>query len=313
MATRDAGATALNALAQRIPSLIGGSADLAPSTKTTLVGLGDFSYGGDCGRNIHFGVRELAMSAMLNGMALHGGVRPFGSTFLIFSDYARPAIRLAALMGVPSLFVFTHDSVALGEDGPTHEPVEQLNGLRSIPGMTVLRPADANETAQAWDVALRQPGPVALVFTRQKVPTLRGETDLFRHGVAHGGYVLSPEPTSPVKLVLIGTGSEVQLCLGAQPVLAAAGISARVVSFPSCELFDAQPAEYRDSVLPPGVPRVVVEAGSTAAWHRYTGDRGAIVGLDRFGASGAGEVVMQRLGFTVDRVVVAARAVVERP
>ncbi|MCI4331928.1 MAG: transketolase [Thermoplasmata archaeon] len=310
MATRDAGAATLNALAQRIPNLLGGSADLSPSTKTTLVGMGDFSYGGESGRNLHFGVREHAMSAMLNGMALHGGVRPFGSTFLIFSDYARGAMRLAALQRIPSIFVFTHDSVAVGEDGPTHEPVEQLNGLRSVPGMTVIRPADANETAEAWRVALEQPGPTALALTRQKLPVMAFDRTRLREGVSRGGYVLGVESSTPAAVVLVGTGSEVSLCLAAQPLLEAAGISARVVSLPSVELFGAQSVEYRDSILPPEVPRVVVEAGATAAWHRLTGDRGAVVGLDRFGASGAGDVVMAQMGFTVDAVVAAARSVV---
>ena len=310
MATRDAGATTLNALAQKVPTLVGGAADLSPSTKTTLVGLGDFSYGASSGRNLHFGVREHAMSAMMNGMFLHGGVRPFGSTFLIFSDYARPAIRLAALMQIAPVFVFTHDSIGVGEDGPTHEPIEQLAGLRSIPGLTVLRPADANETAAAWSVALRRTGPTALVFTRQKLPMLPGEPGRVRAGVERGGYVLSPEAASPISAVLIGTGSEVQLCLGAQTALKAEGISTRVVSLPSCEMFDLQPPEYRDAVLPPGVPRVVVEAGSTGGWYRYTGAQGTVVGIDRFGASGAGDVVMARLGFTVERVVAAARSVI---
>jgi len=306
VATRDASATVLDEIARQWPAVLGGSADLAPSTKTLVPGLGDFSFDGDCGRNLHFGVRENAMVAMLNGLSLHGGVRPYGSTFLVFSDYARPAIRLAALMQTGAIVVFTHDSIAVGEDGPTHEPVEQLAALRAIPGLTVLRPADANETTEAWRAAVARTGPVALVLTRQKLPTLDPATFPIRDGVRRGAYVLSEAPAGAPRIVLIGTGSEVHLALGAQPVLAQRGIAARVVSMPSWELFDEQAESYRSSVLPPGVPRLSVEAGSPLGWERYVGSDGVSLGLRRFGASAPGPVVYEKLGFSVEHVVEAA-------
>ncbi|MCI4347983.1 MAG: transketolase, partial [Thermoplasmata archaeon] len=296
IATRDASSKAMQAIAAAVPGFLGGSADLAPSTKTTLEGFGEFSGSGPCGRNIHFGVREHAMVGLLNGLALHGGIRPFGATFLIFSDYARPAIRLSALMGLPTILVFTHDSVALGEDGPTHQPVEQLLSLRAIPGFTVLRPADANETVSAWQAAMRQAGPVALVLTRQKLPLLPQPASRARDGASRGAYVLA-EPTFGVaSVVLIGSGSELHLCLAAQGRLAERRIAARVVSMPSWELFDAQPVEYRASILPPGLPKLAVEAGSPIGWERYVGADGAVLGLTRFGASGPGAQVLESLG-----------------
>jgi transketolase len=306
VATRDASARVLDTLARQWPALIGGSADLAPSTKTLLPDVGDFSFEGECGRNLHFGVRENAMVAMLNGLALHGGVRPYGSTFLVFSDYARPAIRLAALMQTRVLLVFTHDSIAVGEDGPTHEPVEQLASLRAIPGLTTFRPADANETAEAWRAAVGRTGPVAFVLTRQKLPTLDPALYPVRDGVRHGAYVLSEAKAGAPGLVLIATGSEVHLALGAQAALAQRGVAVRVVSMPSWELFDEQDAAYRTAVLPPGVPRLAVEAGSPLGWDRYVGAGGRVLGLSRFGASGPGPVVYEQLGFSVERLLEAA-------
>ncbi|HEV2166199.1 MAG TPA: transketolase [Thermoplasmata archaeon] len=306
MSTRDASTQTMQALGRLLPELVGGSADLAPSTRTLLDGDGDFSFTEACGRNLHYGVREHAMAAMVSGMALHGGILPYGATFLIFSDYARPAIRLSALMGVHAILVFTHDSIGLGEDGPTHEPVEQLAGLRAIPGYTVLRPADANEVAEMWRVALGRKGPVALVLTRQKVPVLDPAKYPVREGAQRGAYVLSEPSGGPPSLVLIGTGSEVQLCLAAQSELAKRDIAARVVSMPSWEVFDEQPDSYRASVLPSGVPRIAVEAASPLGWERYVGSGGTVIGLDRFGASGPGPAVLESLGFTVTHVVSAA-------
>jgi transketolase len=309
-ATRAASGKVLNALAPVVRTLIGGSADLAPSTDTLLKGYADFSAEHREGRNLHFGIRELGMAGVLNGMALHGGVRPYGATFLVFSDYARPAIRLAALMGLPVVYVFTHDSIGLGEDGPTHQPVEHLAALRAIPGLVVIRPADAEETAAAWRAALlRRGGPTALVLTRQKVPALAragtGATD----GVARGGYVLAEAAGGAPKVVLLGTGSEVALCVAAQGLLERDGVPTRVVSMPSVELFAAQAAEYRDAVLPPAVrARVAVEAGRSVGWHRWVGDGGDVVGLDHFGASAPAERLFVEYGFTPDHVAARARA-----
>jgi transketolase len=313
MATRDASTQAIQAMAAVLPELLGGSADLAPSTRTLVDGGGDFSFSAESGRNLHFGVREHAMTAMLNGMALHGGVRPYGATFLIFSDYAKPSIRLSSLMQVPTVLVFTHDSIALGEDGPTHQPVEQLAGLRAIPGYTVIRPADANEVSAAWQVALSRRGPVGLVLTRQKLPVLDPAKYPTREGASQGGYILSESKPTPPKVVLIGTGSEVHLCLAAQPMLAQQGVAARVVSMPSWELFAEQSASYQRKVLPEKVPRVAVEAASPLGWERFVGTAGRIVALDRFGASGPGPQVMESLGFTPERVVEAARALAPAP
>jgi len=307
-ATREASGRALNALAARIPNLIGGSADLAPSNNTHLKGGGDFGKH-ESGRNFHWGIREHAMGACLNGMALHGGVRAFGATFLIFSDYLRPSIRLAALMGLPVVYVFTHDSIGVGEDGPTHQPVEQVMSLRLIPNLRVLRPADATETVEAWRLALaRQDGPTALALTRQKLPVLDRSRLQPAAGVARGGYVLAGAPGTP-KVLLIASGSEVHLALAAKERLDAEGIGSRVVSMPSLDLFLAQPRAYRDEVLPPAVrARVVVEAGVSLGWDRIAGDRGQIIGLDRFGASAPAELLFERFGFTVDAVVAAAKA-----
>ena len=305
LATRAAGGKVMEALAPVLPELVGGSADLHPSTKTYLKkyeAVRNSEYGG---RNLHFGIREHAMGGMLNGMALHGGFRVYGSTFAVFADYMRPSIRLAALMRLPVIYVFTHDSIFVGEDGPTHEPVEQIASLRAIPGLTVLRPADANETAAAWRFIIQhRDGPLALMLSRQGLPILPG-TDA--EGVARGGYVLSD--TENPQLILIATGSEVAVALGAQKLLAEEGIAARVVSLPSWELFDAQPLTYRDAVLPPEVTaRVAVEAGVPFGWERYVGSQGEIVALDRFGASAPYKVLAEKFGFTAEAVAARARA-----
>jgi len=312
MASRQASAKVLNAIAEKIPFLLGGSADLAASNNTYLKGMADFQPGSYEGRNIYFGVREHAMGAICNGMALHGGVIPYGATFLIFSDYMRPAIRLAALSRAGSIFVFTHDSVGLGEDGPTHQPIEQLASLRAMPRMVLLRPADAAETAMAWKVALeRRDGPVLLVLTRQKLPTLDRATYAPAEGLLKGGYVLADSPTGTLDVILIGTGSEVHVALEARAQLEAEGIGARVVSLPSWELFSEQEQKYRDEVLPPGTgARVAVEAASPFGWERWVGERGAIVGIDRFGSSAPGGLVLSKLGITPEHVVEAARSAV---
>ena len=307
MATRDASGKAMNALAGRVQSLVGGSADLAPSTKTTLTAYGDIGMGSDGGRNIHFGVREHGMGAIVNGMALHGGIIPYGSTFLIFSDYMRGSIRLAALMNTHSLFVFTHDSIGLGEDGPTHEPIEHLMSLRAMPNMTVMRPGDANETVEAWRIAIQRQRPMAMALTRQKIPVLDAKRYPIREGVAKGAYVLAEAEGGKPQIVLIATGSEVQLALAAREELAKQKIAARVVSMPCWELFDEQPADYRRQVLPAGVPKLAIEAGATLGWCRYVGENGDAVGIDRFGASAPGNVVMDKLGFNVPNVVEHAR------
>ncbi len=310
VATRDASGKVMNAVAKRVFNFHGGSADLGPSTKTTLVGYGDFGFDEAHTHNIHFGIREHAMGAIANGMALHGGVIPYTATFLVFSDYMRPPLRLAALMKTQVIFIFTHDSIAMGEDGPTHQPVEQLISLRAIPGLTVLRPADANETTEAWRAALEHAGPVALVLTRQKLPVLDPGRFPIRDGVRRGAYVLAEAEGGPPDVVLIGTGSEVHLALGAQERLAGQGVRARVVSMPSWELFDAQPVDYRQAVLPPDVPAVAVEAGSPRGWRDYVGDRGDVIGLNRFGASAPGSVALEQFGFTVEHVAERARALV---
>ncbi len=311
IATRKASGRVLNALSSRVPMLTGGSADLSPSTNTTLVGYGDFGFDQDCSRNIHFGVREHAMGAMANGMALHGGVLPYTATFFVFSDYMRPAVRLAALMQTHTLFIFTHDSIALGEDGPTHQPVEHLMSLRAIPGLTVLRPADANETVVAWRLAVERTEPVALILTRQKLSVL----DLARYpvneGVSRGGYVLAEAEQGSPEIILIGTGSEVHLVMAAQEALHKQGVKARVVSMPSWELWDEQSEAYKEQVLPRDVPKLAVEAGITQGWRDYVGDSGDVIGLDRYGASGPGKVVYEKLGFSVENVVERALALLE--
>src|SRR5579864_7348728 len=319
LATRVAAGKVMNALAPRLPALIGGSADLNPSTHTALSGLGDFEpigmslcdkqgaadgvwgYGG---RNLYFGVREHGMGAILNGLAAHGGAVPFGATFLIFSDYMRPPIRLAALMGLHVIYVFTHDSIALGQDGPTHQPVEQLAGLRAVPGLTVIRPGDANETAIAWRVALEaKTHPVALVLTRQNVPTLDRKQCAAADGLRQGAYVLADAPKGRPDVILIATGSEVGLIMAARQKLHDQKVFARVVSMPSWELFDAQPQSYREKVLLPSVrARLAVEAGASQGWHRYVGDHGDVLGVERFGASAPGDVLLREYGFTVENV-----------
>ena len=320
LATRAASGKILNAIAPKLPTLIGGSADLNPSTFTTLQNLGDFesserdfsqSQGaagggyGYAGRNLHFGVREHGMAASLNGMAAHGGIIPFGSTFLMFCDYMRPAIRLAALMELGVIYVFTHDSIGVGEDGPTHQPIEQLAALRAIPQLIVIRPCDANETAVAWRVAIEsRHRPVALALTRQNVPTLDRSQFAAADGLRRGAYVLADAPGGKPDLVLIGTGSEVALVVAARQKLVERNIQARIVSMPSWELFDVQPRDYRESVLPSSVrSRLAVETALPQGWHRYVGDNGDIIGIERFGASAPGNVVMEKLGFTVDHVV----------
>ncbi|UOB60615.1 transketolase [Burkholderia pyrrocinia] len=319
IATRVASGQVLNALASRVPSLVGGSADLNPSTFTALTGHGDFEAAGmnaldrqgsdgggwsRSGRNLHFGVREHAMGAILNGLATHGGILPFGATFLIFSDYMRPPIRLAALMRLQVIYVFTHDSLAIGEDGATHQPMEQLAGLRAIPGLLVIRPADANETAVAWRVALEaRERPTALVLTRQDVPTIDRLRFAPAEGLRRGGYVLADAPDGRPALILIATGSEVALALAAQVELLARGVAVRVVSLPCWRLFDAQPQPYQDAVLPKSVgARLAIEAGVSQGWHRYVGDRGDVLGVAGFGASAPGAELMRDFGFTVENV-----------
>jgi transketolase len=309
MATRAASGKTLNSLAGQIPELMGGSADLAPSNKTWLDGELTFQAGQYQGRNFHFGVREHAMGGLLNGMALHGGVIPYGGTFLVFSDYLRPALRLAALSHIQSIWVFTHDSIGVGEDGPTHQPVEHLAALRGIPGLTVLRPADANETAQAWAYALkRQEGPTALALTRQSVPILDRDTFSSADGLRKGAYVLTDLGSEDPELILMASGSEVGLIVEAGEILAESGISVRLVSFPSWELFREQDQDYRDEVFPPHITsRLAVEAGITQGWREWVGDRGLILGVDHFGASAPGERLFQEFGFTVDAVINKAK------
>jgi transketolase len=306
-ATRSAGGTILNAIAEAVPELIGGAADLTSSTKTIFKPGANFNVD-PAGRNIFFGVREFGMAAAVNGIAAHGGLIPFGSTFFVFSDYAKPAMRLAALMQIHSLFIYTHDSIAVGEDGPTHEPIEQLLGLRAIPGLTDFRPADANETAAAWRLALERTGPSFFALSRQNLPVIDPAAHDVYAGLSKGAYVL--EDVAKPQVVLIGAGSEVWPCVEAAKLLAAEGINARVVSFPSCKLFDEQSAEYKASVLPAGVPKLAVEAGATAGWWKYTGLDGDVIGLDRFGASAPGPKVMAELGFSAENVAARAKVLV---
>lgn len=312
MATRAASGAVLNKLAPRIPNLLGGSADLAPSTKTLLDGEGDFGPADYSGRNLHFGIREHAMGAIANGMAVHGGVIPYTATFLVFYDYMRPAVRLAALMGIRVVFIFTHDSIGVGEDGPTHQPVEQVMGLRSVPNLTTIRPADATETAMAWVAAIKNMhGPTALVLTRQSLPVLDRSVYASAEGVLRGGYSLWQTSDSP-ELLIMTTGSEVHLALEAAGILADSGINLRVVSMPSWELFEAQPRDYREAILPSAVrARVSVEAGITLGWGRYVGLDGKAIGIDRFGASAPAPELYRRLGLTSDRIVQEALRVLE--
>jgi len=303
IASRVASGKVLNALAGRIPELIGGSADLAGSNNTTIKGSTSISAGEYGGRNIHFGIREHGMAAVMNGMALHGGLIPFGGTFLIFADYMRPATRLAAVMQQHVIYVFTHDSIGLGEDGPTHQPVEQLTALRSIPGLTVLRPADANETAEAWRLAIKATGPVALSLTRQKLPFIDRTRYAAAGGAAKGAYVLADAENSDPGVVLIATGSEVSLALDAYEMLTAEGISVRVVSMPSHEIFAQQSDEYREKVLPKNVKRIAMEAAHPMSWYRWVGTDGRIIGLDRFGASAPFNRIYKELGLDVNDIV----------
>ncbi|MGB8096431.1 MAG: transketolase, partial [Terracidiphilus sp.] len=289
LATRNAGGAVMNALAEQVPELFGGAADLTSSTKTIFKPGASF-HEDAAGRNVFFGVREFAKAAAVNGIAAHGGLIPFGSTFFVFSDYCKPAIRLAALMQVNSLFVFTHDSIAVGEDGPTHEPIEQLVGLRAIPGLTDLRPADANETAAAWRLALERKGPSFFALSRQDLPVIDPAAHDVYAGVSKGAYVVQ-DAANP-QVVLIGTGAEVWPCVEAAKLLAAEGIRARVVSFPSWKIFEEQSAVYKSSILPAGVPKLAVEAGVTIGWWKYVGQDGDVVGLDRFGASAPGSKVL---------------------
>jgi transketolase len=305
MASRAASGTVLNAIAANLPNLIGGSADLAPSTKTLIKGAGDFSPGNYSGRNLRFGVREHVMGSILNGMALHGGVVPYGATFLVFSDYMRPPVRLAAMMGLQVVYVFTHDSIGVGEDGPTHQPIEHLAVLRAIPGLTLIRPADANETAEAWRCALGQiKGPTAMILTRQNLPTLDRQVLSPAGGLTRGAYILAEAGKDEPDVIIIASGSEVHLALEAAEILRGKGVAPRVVSMPSWELFEAQPEDYRIKILPPQVTaRVAVEAGITQGWHRYVGDRGKIIGIDHFGASAPAPTLFKEFGFTADKVV----------
>ena len=308
VATRNAGHVVMNAIYDSVPELIGGAADLTASTKTIFKSSKHFADD-PAGRNVFFGVRELAMCAAVNGMAVHGGLKPFGSTFFVFSDYAKPALRIAALMEAPSLFVFTHDSIGVGEDGPTHEPIEHLMALRAVPHMTDFRPADANETAAAWRLALERRGPCFFALTRQDVPVIDATAHDLLAGVSKGAYVL--EDAANPQVILIGTGSEVQLAQGAAKLLAAEGIRARVVSFPSWRIFEEQTAAYKASVLPAGVPKLAVEAGATLGWWKYVGTDGDVIGLDRFGASAPGPVVMREFGFTAENVAARAKKLVK--
>ncbi len=310
LATRRASGTVLNAIAQRLPELIGGSADLAGSNKTMLTGREDHTAANPAGYNLYFGVREHAMGAAMNGMALSRLLRPYGGTFLIFSDYMRPAMRLAALMGLPTIYVMTHDSVFLGEDGPTHQPVSQLLSLRSIPNLRLFRPADANETAECWRQAiLHQGGPSVLALTRQGLPILQGIADGAREGVARGAYTIADPADGEPQILLLATGSEVWLAVEAHQRLAAEGIATRVVSMPCWSLFDAQDAAYRDSVLPPTVDeRLAVEAGSPMGWHKYVGLQGEVIAQEGFGASAPGAAIAEEFGYTVDNVVARAKA-----
>jgi transketolase len=321
IATRAAGGAALNALAKRIPNIVGGSADLNPSTDTALKGWGDFqpseaggpgtlgAVGGEwsyAGRNVAFGVREHGMGAAVNGMAAHGGVLPFSATFFTFSDYMKGAIRLGAISRLKAIYVFTHDSIGVGEDGPTHEPVEHLAGVRAIPGLTVVRPADPNETAEAWAFAVEHDGPTLLVLTRQAVAQL-DRSNAKEPGIAKGAYVLSEAAGGAPDVILIGTGSEVQLCVKAQEKLGSYGVKARVVSMPSWELFEAQDQAYRESVLPKAIKkRVAVEAASPFGWRRWVGDEGSIIGVERFGASAPGDEILKHYGFTPEHVTAEA-------
>ncbi len=312
IASRNASGIVLNALAAKVPELIGGSADLSGSNLTVIKDAPSFAAESFGGRNFHFGVREHAMGAIMNGMVLHGGVIPYGGTFLVFADYMRPSIRLAALMGQRVIYVFTHDSIGLGEDGPTHQPVEQLTSLRCIPNVTVIRPADAAETAEAWRSALlHKGGPVALVLTRQKLPLIDRATFGAVAGAAKGGYVLADAPTGAPDVVLIATGSEVAIALEAHATLVGEGVQARVVSMPSQEIFLKQPVDYQASVLPSGAKRVAIEAAHPMSWQRFVGLDGAVIGIEAFGASAPYQRLYKEYGITAEALVAAARGVLQ--
>jgi transketolase len=313
IATRSASGKVLESVAPKLYPLLGGSADLAPSTKTFVKGIGVIKVD-PCGRNIHFGIREHAMGGILNGMALSGALVPYGATFLIFSDYMRPPMRLAALMKLQVIYVFTHDSVAVGEDGPTHQPVEQLAALRAIPNLVVVRPADANETTAAWQLALnRKEGPTAIILTRQKVPAIDRTLFASSNGVLRGGYILAEAPSGEAEVLIIATGSEVHLALDAYARLAKEGINVRVVNMPSWEVFEAQDAAYREEVLPVKVQaRLAIEAAVPLGWERYVGNQGRVIGIERFGASAPGALVLEKFGFTAEAVVTAVKEMLER-
>lgn len=309
VASRAASGVVINAIANVVPELLGGSADLTGSNLTNVKGAQPFSATQRDGRNIHFGIREHAMGAIMNGMGLHGGVIPYGGTFLVFSDYMRPAIRLAGLMGVQAIYVFTHDSIGLGEDGPTHQPIEHLTALRCIPNLLVLRPADADEVSEAWRVALHHKrGPSAIVLTRQKLAYM-GEPARAKDGVKHGAYIVADAAGHVPNVVIMASGSEVEVALAAREQLSGHGIHARVVSCPSLELFAQQPVEYRNHILPAGVPRVAVEAAHPMSWYRWVGDTGAIVGIETFGASAPAPVLFEKFGITAEKVAAAAKSV----
>jgi transketolase len=312
-ATRSASGKVINELAKHLPTLIGGSADLEPSNNTYIKDSINFSAENRNGRNFHFGIREHGMGGILNGMALYGGVIPYGGTFLVFSDYMRPSIRLASLSGVRPIYVFTHDSIGLGEDGPTHQPIEHLASLRAIPKMVVIRPADANETVEAWKVAIEHKGsPVALVLTRQKIPVLDRETMASAENLSRGAYILAQSKGEP-EVILIASGSEVSLALETLNALQSEEINARIVSFPSWELFEAQPDEYKESILPKSIKaRISIEAGVSQGWEKYIGDYGEAISIEKFGASAPYEILFKEYGFTVEAVVKIAKALLAK-
>lgn len=311
VASRAASGIVINAIGKKIPELMGGSADLASSTNTIIKGEPSFSAESYAGRNFHFGIREHGMGSIMNGMSLFGGIIPYGATFLIFSDYMRPPVRLACIMERHVIYVYTHDSIGLGEDGPTHQPIEQLSALRAIPHMTLIRPADASETAEAWRAALKhRKGPVALVLTRQKLPFIDRSKYASASGLARGAYVLADTPGGAPQVVMMSSGSEVSLILDAQKKLEADGIRARAVSMPSHELFARQDQAYRDSILPKGVKRIAIEAAHPMSWYRWVGDDGVIIGIERFGASAPAPIIYEHLGITAARTVEAAKKLV---
>ncbi|MCK5430383.1 MAG: transketolase, partial [Anaerolineales bacterium] len=310
MATRVSSSKVINTFSARLPELIGGSADLAPSNKTWIDGSPSFQADTPEGRNFHFGVREHGMGAIINGMAIHGGIIPYGGTFLVFSDYMRPSVRISALSDIPSIWVYTHDSIGVGEDGPTHQPVEHLAALRVIPNLVVIRPADANEVTEAWKVAIaRRCGPTALVFSRQNLPTIDRKIYAPASGLEYGAYVLADIGDDTPELILMASGSEVGLIMAAGSLLAAEGVNLRLVSFPSWELFEAQEEEYRNTVLPPNIKaRLAVEAGVSQGWKYWIGDGGDMISVDRYGASAPMKVVYEKFGLTVENICVRARA-----